>query len=102
MIPGLPGTGRRLGHWVRVIEYTVTVNATDSKTRAVTTRTELFRLLTTITDPNQAGAAGLADCYHQRWESKPAYQTRKETYQRPPRGACKRPRLTRSKRRRTR
>ncbi len=33
---------------------------------ATTTRTELFRLITTITDPQQASAAHLADCYHQR------------------------------------
>jgi len=44
-----PRTGRRFGHWVRVIEYSVTVTATDPRTGQATTRTELFRLLTTIT-----------------------------------------------------
>src|SRR6266511_2429657 len=63
-----PGTGGRLGIWVRVIEYTVTVTATTPD-GASTTRVELFRLITTITDPQLATAAALADCYHQRWES---------------------------------
>jgi Insertion element 4 transposase N-terminal len=61
-----PRTGRRQGHWVRVIEYTVTVTATCPATGTVTTRTELFRLITTITDPNLASAADLAACYRQR------------------------------------
>jgi hypothetical protein len=64
-----PGTHSRVGIWVRLIEYTVTVTATDP-TGATTTRVELFRLITTITDPHLATAAQLADCYHQRWESK--------------------------------
>jgi Insertion element 4 transposase N-terminal/Transposase DDE domain len=79
-----PGTGRRVGHWVRVIEYTVTVTATDSGTGTVTTRTELFRLLTTITDPTTASAADLAGCYRQRWESETGYKAIK-TCQRGPR-----------------
>lgn len=83
-----PGTGRRLGHWVRVIEYTVTVTATDPKTGAVSIRTELFRLLTTITDPALAQAADLADCYRQRWESETGYQALK-TYQRGPRAVLR-------------
>jgi hypothetical protein len=79
-----PGTGRRVGHWVRVIEYTVTVTATHPGTGEVTTRTELFRLLTTITDPTMASAADLAGCYRQRWESETGYKAIK-TCQRGPR-----------------
>jgi hypothetical protein len=52
-----PRTGRRVGTWVRVIDYTITVTATCPTTGAVTTRTEGFRLLTTITDPTIASAA---------------------------------------------
>jgi len=69
-----PGTRRRLGCYVRVIEYTVQVSATDPRTGTVTVRTELFRLLTTITDPHLASAADLAACYRQRWESENGYQ----------------------------
>jgi hypothetical protein len=79
-----PGTRRRAGHWVRVIEYTVTITATHPDTGTVTTRTELFRLLTTITDPAVAGAADLARCYRQRWESETGYKAIK-TCQRGPR-----------------
>jgi hypothetical protein len=78
-----PGTGGRLGLWVRVIEYTVTVTATDPN-GTTTTRVELFRLITTITDPRQATAAQLAECYHQRWESETVYKSLK-THQRGPR-----------------
>ena len=78
-----PGTGGRLGIWVRVIEYTVTVTATTPD-GATTTRVELFRLITTITDPQLATAAQLADCYHQRWESETVYKSLK-THQRGPR-----------------
>ncbi|MEV0458964.1 hypothetical protein [Catellatospora methionotrophica] len=49
------------------MEYQVTVAAT-SAAGAVTTRTELFRLITTITDPQLADADDLAACYQQRWE----------------------------------
>jgi hypothetical protein len=83
-----PGTGRRVGHWVRVIEYTVTITATDPGTGAATTRTELVRLLTTITDPTMASAADLADCYRQRWESETGYKAIK-TYQRGPRAVLR-------------
>jgi Insertion element 4 transposase N-terminal/Transposase DDE domain len=78
-----PGTRGRLGIWVRVIEYTVTVTATTPD-GATTTRVELFRLITTITDPQLATAAQLADCYHQRWESETVYKSLK-THQRGPR-----------------
>jgi hypothetical protein len=83
-----PRTGRRFGHWVRVIEYTVTVTATDPGTGEVSTRTELFRLLTTITDPNLASAADLAGCYRQRWESETSYKAIK-TCQRGPRAVLR-------------
>src|SRR6266545_4712998 len=53
-------------------------------TGTVTTRTELFRLLTTITDPAMASAPELAGCYRQRWESETCYQSVK-THQRGPR-----------------
>lgn len=69
-----PGTRRRRGCWVRVIEYTVTVTAIDPATGASIQRTELFRLLTTIGDPHLATAADLAECYRQRWESENGYQ----------------------------
>jgi hypothetical protein len=78
-----PGTRGRVGIWVRVVEYRVTVVATDPG-GATTTRVELFRLITTITDPQQATAAQLAACYHQRWESETAYKSLK-THQRGPR-----------------
>jgi hypothetical protein len=69
------------------IEYTVTVTATHPGTGEVTTRTELLRLLTTITDPTMASAADLADCYQQRWESETGYKAI-ETCHRGPRGWC--------------
>ena len=79
-----PGTRATLGCYVRVIEYTVEVTATDPRTGTVTVRTELFRLLTTITDPHLVDAAQLAACYRQRWESENGYQELK-TFQRGPR-----------------
>jgi len=52
---------------------------------ATTTRTELFRLITsTITDAYRATAAQLAACYHQHWESETVYKSLK-THQRGPR-----------------
>ena len=79
-----PGRRGRVGSWVRVIEYTVTVTAIHPATGQITTRAELFRLITTLTDPTVANAAQLAACYRQRWESETGYQARK-TYQRGPR-----------------
>ena len=76
-----PGTGGQFGTWVRVIEYTGTVTTTDPATGQVTERLELFRLLTTITDPQLADAAALAACYRQRWESENGFQELK-TFQR--------------------
>jgi hypothetical protein len=84
-----PGTHGARGICVRVIEYTVTVTATDPSA-TTTTRVELFRLITTITDPRQATAAQLADCYHQRWESETAYKSLK-THQRGPRQVLRDP-----------
>jgi hypothetical protein len=83
-----PGTGRRRGTWVRVIEYTVTVTTTDPTTGIATTHTELFRLLTTITDPQVASAAELAGCHRERWESETGYKALK-THQRGPRAVLR-------------
>jgi hypothetical protein len=83
-----PGTGRRRGTWVRVIEYSVTVTATCPATGTATTRTELFRLLTTITDPTIASAAEMAGCYRERWESETCYKSVK-THQRGPRAVLR-------------
>jgi hypothetical protein len=79
-----PRTGGRTGCWVRVIEYTVTVTVLNQRTGASTRRTELFRLITTILDPDLAGAAELAACYHERWEAENSFQELK-TFQRGPR-----------------
>ena len=46
---------------VRVIEYTVTEGAAGRQP-------EVFRLVTTILDPDDVTAAELADAYQQRWE----------------------------------
>lgn len=83
-----PRSGRRVGTWVRAIEYTVTVTTTCPTTGTVTSRTELFRLLTTITDPTVASAAELAGCYRERWESETCYQSVK-THQRGPRAVLR-------------
>jgi Insertion element 4 transposase N-terminal/Transposase DDE domain len=83
-----PRTGRRIGTWVRVIEYTVTVTATCPTTGTVTTRTELFRLITTITNPTLAPAAELAACYRERWESETCFKSIK-THQRGPRAVLR-------------
>jgi len=45
---------------VRVIEYTITGTGSDT--------TEIFRLITSVTDPNDLTAIELATAYHQRWE----------------------------------
>jgi hypothetical protein len=57
------------GHTVRIIEYTVTVRASDGSSR-----TEPFRLVTTILDHELAPAAQLAAVYQQRWENESSYQ----------------------------
>jgi hypothetical protein len=53
---------------VRIISYTVTSHGADG-----TTRTEPFRLVTTLLDPDVAPAAALAAAYHQRWEAETGY-----------------------------
>ena len=58
------------GHLVRVIEYDITI--ADA---AGGTRTEPFRLVTTLLDHERAPAAQLAALYHQRWEARPASPT---------------------------
>lgn len=63
LLPGPPA-----GYRIRVIEYAVTVTPA-----AGAPRTEAFRLATTLLDHQQAPAAGLAACYHQRWESETGY-----------------------------
>lgn len=60
---GKPVQGLPEGHLVRIIEYTVTVTTADGRTR-----TEPFRLATTLLDHQRAPAAQLAAIYHQRWE----------------------------------
>lgn len=60
------------------------MTTTHPATGAVSTRREHFRLVTTITDPDQASAQQLADCYRQRWESETGYKSLK-THQRGPR-----------------
>ena len=56
------------GHLIRVIEYTVTVATADGRTR-----TEPFRLATTLLDCKQAPARQLAAIYHERWEIENSY-----------------------------
>jgi hypothetical protein len=46
---------------VRVIEYTVTGSAEDREP-------EVFRLITTVLDPEEVTAAEIAAAYHERWE----------------------------------
>jgi hypothetical protein len=64
-----PGSRGRVGVWVRVVDYQVQV--TDPHGR---TRTEAFRLITTLTNPTHAPAHELAACYHERWESETGYK----------------------------
>jgi transposase IS4-like protein/DDE family transposase len=62
----LPGPPE--GHLVRIINYTVTVTTADGATR-----TEAFRLVTTLLDHHLAPAPALAALYSQRWEIELAY-----------------------------
>lgn len=64
-----PGSRGRVGIWVRVIDYQVQV--TDQHGHS---RTEGFRLITTLTSPILAPAHELAACYHERWESETGYK----------------------------
>jgi hypothetical protein len=56
------------GHRIRVIEYAITVTPAGGAAR-----TEAFRLVTTLLDPQMAPAAELAALYHQRWEAETGY-----------------------------
>lgn len=56
------------GHLVRIVEYTVTVTTADGRTR-----TEPFRLATTLLDCKRAPAGQLAATYHERWEIENSY-----------------------------
>jgi hypothetical protein len=56
------------GHLVRIIEYTITIKTSDGRTR-----TEPFRLVTTLLDHVQAPAAEIAAVYHERWEIENGY-----------------------------
>lgn len=53
---------------VRVVEYRINGHADD------TGPSQTFRVITSITDPDQASAAELADAYHQRWEIESAFR----------------------------
>src|SRR6185437_13510054 len=55
------------GHLVRIIDYAVTV------TGPAGTRTEPFRLATTLLDHQHAPAAELAAIYHERWEAETSF-----------------------------
>jgi hypothetical protein len=61
----LDDKGWPLAHLARVIEY-------DVPDREGNGTGELIVLLTTITDPGDAGAEELASAYHQRWEEETA------------------------------
>jgi hypothetical protein len=74
-----PGRSGRTGIWVRVIDYQVTVVDAQSGR----TRTEAFRLITTLTDPATAPAAELAACYHERWESETGFAALKTAHRGP-------------------
>jgi hypothetical protein len=56
------------GRIVRVISYTVTTLTSDG-----VTATEDIRLITTLLDPQEAPAAGIAALYHERWQSEGSY-----------------------------
>ena len=75
-----PGTKARRNHTdgidVRVVEYTLAPGDTDADERT-------YRLMTTITDPDAAPAAELAQLYTQRWEIETAFDELK-THQRGP------------------
>jgi hypothetical protein len=74
----LPETGPLPGITVRVIQYVLTVTAEDG-----TTRTERYRLITTLLDHRRYPAADLAACYAWRWAIETGYRECK-TYLRGP------------------
>ena len=63
-----PETGPLPGITVRVIEYMLAVATADGKTR-----TERYRLITTLTDWRAYPAAQLAACYTRRWAIETGY-----------------------------
>ncbi len=79
-----PDTKARRNHTegieVRVVEYTLTSEDTNTDTDADECT---YRLITTITDPATAPAAELAQLYTQRWEIETAFDELK-THQRGP------------------
>lgn len=52
---------------VRVVDYTIT-DGRDNKSSNESTGANVYRLFTTVLDPDQAPAAELAAAYRQRWE----------------------------------
>lgn len=60
--PGTRGRGKRIE--VRVIEYTLQTSGSQHPHKAG----EVYRLVTTIGDPDTAPAEDLAEAYAQRWE----------------------------------
>ena len=73
-----PETGPLPGITVRVIQYVLTVTTEDGRTR-----TERYRLITTLTDWRACPAAELAACYAWRWAIETGYRECK-TYLRGP------------------
>jgi hypothetical protein len=59
---------------VRIIEATITVRYSDG-----VTRTERWRLITTLLDHHRYPAAELITLYHQRWEAETAFRSIKST-----------------------
>lgn len=68
---GRPLPEKLEGHPIRVIDYTISITSHDSTGRS-TSRTETFRLLTTLTDHQAYPAHALAGLYAQRWEAEQA------------------------------
>jgi hypothetical protein len=59
---------------VRVIDAAITITLADG-----TTRTEQWRLLTSLTDPARYPASELVTLYHERWQAETAYYSIKAT-----------------------
>ncbi len=75
----ISGKGRhRQQITVRVIDYTVTTTSNASPETTPETG-ELFRLITTLTDPATAPATELAELYHQRWQVETLFHAMKTT-----------------------
>lgn len=72
-----PDTSPLPGIRVRVIEFTVTVTGTAGS------RSERYRLITTLLDPVRAPARQVAACYAQRWEAETGYRELKITLRGP-------------------